>query len=51
VDYDLSYNFVKSKEEMKNKFSLFKPIYLDYYDASFREEGSEFRYTFFGVKE
>ncbi len=51
VDYDLFLNFVKSKEDMKNKFSLFKPIYLDYYDSSFREEGSEFRYTFFGVKE
>ena len=51
VDYDLFLNFVKSKEDMKNKFSLFKPVYLDYYDSSFREEGSEFRYTFFGVKE
>jgi len=26
-------------------------VYLDYYDSSFREEGSEFRYTFFGIKE
>jgi len=51
VDYDLFLNFVKSKEDMKNKFSLFKPVYLDYYDSSFREEGSEFRYTFFGIKE
>ena len=50
VDYDLFYNFVKSKEDMKNKFSLFKPVYLDYYDLSFREEGSELRYTFFGIK-
>jgi SAM-dependent methyltransferase len=51
VDYDLFLNFVKSKEDMKNKFSMFKPIYLDYYDSSFREEGSELRYTFFGIKE
>jgi len=51
VEYDLNLNFVKDKEDMKNRFSLFKPIYLDYYDSSFREEGSEFRYTFFGVKE
>jgi SAM-dependent methyltransferase len=51
VDYDLFLNFVKSKEDMKNKFSLFKPVYLDYYDSSFREEGSELRYTFFGIKE
>lgn len=51
VDYDLFLNFVKDKEEMREKFSLFKPIYIDYYDSSFREEGSEFRYTFFGIKE
>jgi SAM-dependent methyltransferase len=51
LDYDLFLNFVRSKEEMKEKFSLFKPVYLDHYDSSFREEGSEFRYTFFGIKE
>ncbi len=51
LDYDIFLNFVKDKEEMKEKFSLFKPVYLDYYDSSFREEGSEFRYTFFGIKE
>jgi pseudaminic acid synthase len=51
VDYDLFVNFAKDKEDMKNRFSLFKPVYLDFYDSSFREEGSEFRYTFFGIKE
>ena len=51
LDYDLFLNFVKSKDEMREKFSLFKPVYLDYYDSSFREEGSELRYTFFGIKE
>ena len=51
LNYDLFLNFVKDKDEMKEKFSLFKPVYLDYYDSSFREEGSEFRYTFFGIKE
>jgi len=51
VDYDLFMNFVRSKDELRRKFSLFKPVYLDYYDSSFREEGSEFRYTFFGIKE
>ena len=50
LDYDLCLNFVKDKEDMKKRFSLFKPVYLDYYDSSFREEGSEFRYTFFGIK-
>ena len=51
VNYDLYLNFVKDKDEMRDKFKLFKPVYLDYYDSSFREEGSEFRYTFFGIKE
>ncbi len=50
VDYDLYLNFVKDKDEMKERFKLFTPIYLDYYDSSFRHEGSEFRYTFFGQK-
>jgi len=51
VDYDLFLNFVRDKDEMKEKFKMFKPVYLDHYDSSFREEGSEFRYTFFGIKE
>lgn len=51
VDYDLFLNFVQSKDEMREKFKLFKPVYLDHYDSSFRQEGSEFRYTFFGIKE
>ena len=51
LDYDLFLNFVRSKDEMRERFSLFKPVYLDHYDSSFREEGSEFRYTFFGIKE
>lgn len=51
VNYDLYLNFVKDKDEMREKFKLFKPVYLDHYDSSFRHEGSEFRYTFFGIKE
>ena len=51
VSYDIYLNFIKDKAEMVEKFNLFKPVYVDYYDSSFREEGSEFRYTFFGVKE
>ena len=51
VNYDLRYNFVRNKNEMKKKFSLFKPVYIDFYDASFRNEGSEKRYTFLGIKE
>jgi len=51
VDYDLYLNFVKDKDDLKQRFKLFKPVYLDHYDSSFRHEGSEFRYTFFGIKE
>lgn len=50
VDYDLYLNFVKDKNDMRERFALFEPVYIDHYDSSFREEGSEFRYTFFGVK-
>ena len=50
VNYDLMLNFVEGKDEMLDRFKLFKPIYVDHYDSSFREEGSEFRYTFFGEK-
>lgn len=50
IKEDVYLNFVTDKEEMKNRFELFEPIYLDHYDSSFREEGSEFRYTFFGIK-
>ncbi|MDO8521846.1 MAG: class I SAM-dependent methyltransferase [bacterium] len=48
--YDTYLNFAKDKKALKKKFSLFEPVYIDYYDASYREEGSEFRYTFFGIK-
>jgi SAM-dependent methyltransferase len=50
VGYDMFVNFVKDEAEMRERFSLWEPIYLDYYDSSFRNEGSEFRHTFFGVK-
>jgi SAM-dependent methyltransferase len=51
VSYDLLLNFCESKDEMISKFSMFKPLYVDYYDSSFRNEGSEFRWTFCGTKE
>jgi len=51
VSYDLLINFCDSREEMRDKFSMFKSLYLDYYDSSFREEDSEFRWTFCGIKE
>jgi len=50
VKFDMLLNFCSSPEEMKEKFSMFHPLYLDYYDSSIREEGSEFRWTFCGTK-
>lgn len=51
VNYDLGLNFVKDKDEMRERFSLFKCKYIDHYSHSFREEGNEERFTFFGTKE
>lgn len=49
-NYDLYLNFVKERNQMRKKFRLFEPIYVNRYDPSFRKEGSEFRHTFFGIK-
>ena len=43
-------NFVETKEKMIKKFHMFYPKYVDFYDSSFRNEGSEFRWTFTGIK-
>jgi SAM-dependent methyltransferase len=51
VNYDLNLNFIESKEKLAQKFHMFKPKYIDYYDSSFRNEGSEFRWTFTGTKD
>lgn len=48
--YDLKLNFVETKEKMIEKFHMFEPKYIDFYDHSFRNEGSEFRWTFLGIK-
>ena len=50
VKYDLNLNFVETKEKMIKKFHMFCPKYVDFYDSSFRNEGSEFRWTFTGIK-
>lgn len=48
---DYFMQFVRSKEELIEKFSLFEPIRIGYYDAVWmEEEGSEFHYTFTGRK-
>ena len=43
-------NFTKNKEELEKKFSMFKKIYIGHYDRDYRNEGSEFHYTFVGQK-
>jgi len=50
VEYDLNLNFVETKEKLLEKFHMFYPKYVDFYDSSFRNEGSEFRWTFTGIK-
>ncbi|MBI4042389.1 MAG: class I SAM-dependent methyltransferase [Deltaproteobacteria bacterium] len=45
-------NFTYSKEDLLEKFRLFKPISIGYYDFQIREEeGSSFHYLFVGRKE
>lgn len=50
LNYNFYCTFVQNKKKLIKMFNLFKPIYVDYYDSSFRNEGSEKRYTFFGLK-
>ena len=47
---DLYVNLTKDEADLEKKFSLFKKVYIGYYDRSYRNEGSEFHYTFFGQK-
>lgn len=44
--------FVEDEEDLKQRFSLFKPLHIGYYAAKLRnDEGDGFHYTFCGVKE
>ena len=44
-------NFTKSEKDLKNKFRLFKPVKLGYYDFSLTSNNeSTHHYTFFGKK-
>lgn len=47
---DLYVNLTKSKEDLEQKFSMFKKIYVGHYDRDYRNEGSEFHYTFTGQR-
>jgi len=43
--------FVRDEEELKQRFSMFKPVHIGHYSAKFRsDEGDGFHYTFCGVK-
>ena len=43
--------FMDSEEDMIEKFKIFEPIHVGYYDHKLRsDEGSGFHYTFFGRK-
>ncbi len=42
-------NFVENEEDMINKFKLFKPLKVGYYDF-LTSEGSSFHYYFIGMK-
>jgi len=47
---DLYVNLTKDEADLEEKFSIFKKIYIGYYDRNYRNEGSEFHYTFVGQK-
>ena len=44
-------SFIKDKEQLIEKFSLFEKLHVGFYDAQYLEsEGSEYHYTFIGRK-
>ena len=43
-------NFTKSEKDLKNKFRLFKPLKIGYYDESLTSTKSGHHYTFLGKK-
>lgn len=48
---DYFVNFTTSRENLLNKFHMFEPVQVGYYDFIFREdEGSMFHWTFVGRK-
>jgi cyclopropane fatty-acyl-phospholipid synthase-like methyltransferase len=47
---DFYVNLIKNKRDLEEKFSIFKKVYIGYYDRDYRNEGSEFHYTFTGQK-
>lgn len=47
---DFYVNLTKGEQDLERKFSMFKKVYIGYYDRNYRNEGSEFHYTFTGQK-
>jgi len=48
---DYFVNFTYNKEDLLNKFKMFKPIHIGFYDNQYREdEGRSFHHTFIGQK-
>ena len=48
---DYFVNFTENKEDLLNKFKMFRKAHIGYYDSKYREdEGSDFHYTFIGIK-
>jgi cyclopropane fatty-acyl-phospholipid synthase-like methyltransferase len=47
---DFYVNLTRNEQDLEEKFSLFKKVYIGYYDRNYRNEGSEFHYTFTGQK-
>lgn len=43
-------NLTESPEDLEAKFQMFEKLYIGYYDRDYRNEGSEFHYTFTGRK-
>ena len=44
-------NFTKNEKDLKDKFRLFKPLKIGYYDGWLTSiKGSKYHYTFFGKK-
>lgn len=44
--------FTKDEDDLKKRFSMFRPVHVGYYAAKFRQdEGDGFHYTFCGIKD
>lgn len=49
--YNHYINFTKNEKDLKNKFKIFKPLHVGYYEGSLNSlKDSGLHYTFFGKK-